>query len=58
VRTILLIVSIMCRDADGARLVGDRAGDRLPDHHVTRSKLVAAAILDLSTAFIRPMLPS
>src|SRR5262245_53144942 len=36
------------RDADGARLVGDRAGDRLPDppRRVGR-ELVAAAVLEL-----------
>jgi hypothetical protein len=36
------------RDADGARLVGDRAGDRLPDPpgRVGR-ELVAAAVLEL-----------
>ena len=49
VRTILLIVSIMCTgNADGARLVGDRAGDRLPDppRRIGR-ELVAAAVLEL-----------
>ena len=49
VRTILLIVSIMCTgNADGARLIGDRARDRLPDppRGVGR-ELVAAAVLEL-----------
>jgi hypothetical protein len=46
------------RDADRPRLVGDRAGDRLadPPRRVGR-ELVAAAVLELVDAFIRPMLP-
>ena len=47
-RFILLMVSIMHRDADGARLVGDRAGDGLadPPRGVGR-ELVAAAVFEL-----------
>ena len=47
------------RDADGARLVRDGSDDGLPNPpRGVSGKLVATAILETSTPFIRPMLPS
>jgi len=47
------------RDADGARLVGDGARDGLADPpRRVRRELVPRRYSNLSTAFMRPMLPS